>query len=303
MTEPVIAVVGPTASGKSDLALDIAEALGNDAAEIISADAFQLYRGMDIGTAKLPVAERRGIAHHQLDVLDIAEPASVAAYQRHARGDVAAIRGRGRRPIVCGGSGLYVRALLDDLSFPGTDPELRAGIEAWGAEHGAEALHARLAALDPDSAARIPAANERRVVRAIEVCELTGRPFSATLPTYTYAIDALAVGVRWPSAVLQERIERRARLMMDEGFPDEVRELLAQGLREAPTASRATGYPQVIAYLDGDLTRDEAIDDIALQTWRLAKRQIKWFKRDPRIRWIDGDDPAAARALVAELAG
>lgn len=298
----LLAVVGPTGAGKSAFALDLAEALGN--AEIVSADAFALYRGMTIGTATPTLAEQRGIPHHQIDVLDLHEEASVAAYQRHARADIAAIEARGNRAIVCGGSGLYVRALLDELEFPGTDPDLRARLQAWADEAGTEALHARLAALDPVSAERIPAANVRRVVRALEVCELTGRPFSATLPDFRYVRPTRQYGVTWEPELLRGRIAARSRAMVQAGLLDEVRALQAAGLEDAPTAARATGYPQALRCLSGDLAVADLADEIASETWRLAKRQLKWFRRDPRITWLDGADKAVlSAALTRECAG
>lgn len=299
MTPGVIAVVGATAMGKSDLALDVAQRFGASQAEIISADAFQLYRGMDIGTAKTPLADRRGISHHQIDVLDIAEEASVAAYQRSARADVEAVGGRGGQPVVCGGSGLYVRALLDDLEFPGTDRQVREEIARWGDQHGAAALHTRLADVDPVSAARINPANVRRVIRALEVYELTGRPFSASLPSYTYVLDAYQIGVRREDVALRERIGERARAMVKAGFLDEVRDLADRGLAHTPTAVRATGYREALDVLEGRLSPDELADTIAAQTWRLARRQMTWFRRDPRIVWVDPTDPTAASEAIA----
>ncbi|WP_227712859.1 tRNA (adenosine(37)-N6)-dimethylallyltransferase MiaA [Nanchangia anserum] len=301
MTVPIIAFVGPTASGKSECALDFAESLGRDATELIGADAFQLYRGMDIGTAKTPLEQRRGIVHHLIDVLDIDEEASVAAYQTQARAAVDDITRRGRVPLVCGGSGLYVRAMLDHLEFPGTDPALRDRIEQWGREHGAAALHRRLAAADPVSATRIDPANTRRVVRALEVCELTGRPFSATLPSYTYVRAAIQVGLRWDRAVLRDRIEQRALKMVEAGFLDEVRDLASRGLSEAPTAVRATGYREALSVLAGELPEADLAAAIAQQTWKLARRQITWFRRDPRITWLDGEDPRQRDELFARL--
>ena len=248
--EPIVAVVGPTATGKSDLALDLAERLGG---EVVNADAMQFYRGMDIGTAKLPLAERRGVRHHQLDVLDVTEEASVAGYQVAARADIAAIRGRGHRPLLVGGSGLYVRAALDRLEIPPTDAEVRTRLEAESEVVGGDALHARLRGLDPRSAASILPGNLRRVIRALEVIELTGRPFSATMPKREFVSPAVVLGLRVDRDVLVERIDRRVERMWEDGLRTETETLLGVGLRHGVTASRAIGYSQAIAVVDGDL--------------------------------------------------
>jgi tRNA dimethylallyltransferase len=284
----VIAVVGPTASGKSDLALDLAERLGG---EIVNADAMQLYRGMDIGTAKTPVGERRGIAHHQLDVLDVQEEASVAAYQREARLDVAGIRVRRRRPILVGGSGLYVRAALDRLEIPPTDPAVRARLEGELATVGIEAMQLRLQQADPVAAKAIQPNNERRVVRALEVIELTGRPFSATLPTREYQLPTVTIGLLVPRPELDARIDARVHRMWEAGLLDEVRRLDAAGLREGRTAAKALGYSQALAHLDGILGAGQAIEDTITSTRRFARRQESWFRPDPRIHWLGYDDP------------
>ena len=301
---PVLAVVGPTATGKSDLALDVVDLLGGpDAAEVVNADAMQLYRGMDVGTAKLPPDQRRGVAHHQLDVLDVTQEASVAAYQREARADVAAIHGRGRRAVLVGGSGLYLRAALDELDFPGTDPQVRARLEERAEREGPGILHAELAARDPQAAARIPSTNARRVVRALEVIELTGRPYSASLPEYRYHLPAVQVGITVPRAELDRRIAARARAMLDGGLLEETRELLAAGLARGRTASRAVGYAQAVAVLEGRLDVEEAHEAIAVATRQLARRQEKWFRRDPRIRWLEPGPDLAARAAQALMDG
>lgn len=292
---PIVAVVGPTASGKSDLALDLAEALRG---EIVNADAMQLYRGMDIGTAKLPVDERRGIPHHQLDVLEVIEEASVAAYQVAARADFAAIRARGRVPILVGGSGLYVRAALDHLDIPPTDPAIRGRLEAEGERLGAAALFRRLAELDPFAAARIQPNNLRRIVRALEVIELTGRPFSASMPGREFVSATVMIGLRVDRAALDERISRRVERMWAEGLLAEVEGLLEIGLRDGFTASRAIGYSQAIAVADGALTPEEARAETAQATRRYARRQVSWFRPDPRIAWLDHDVPDLA-ALAA----
>ncbi len=292
-----------TATGKSDLALDLAEALGGpDAVEVVNADAMQLYRGMDIGTAKVPHAQRRGIAHHQLDVLEVTEEASVAAYQRHARADLDAVRRRGRLPLLVGGSALYIRAALDRLEFPGTDPQLRAELTRRAETDGPDALHAELASADPDAAARIDPRNTRRVVRALEVVTLTGRPFSATLPEHVYAVPAVQLALDVPRDELDRRIDERARRMVEGGLLDETERLLAVGLDRGTTASRAVGYAQARDVLAGRLTAAEGITAIARATRQLARRQEKWFRRDPRVTWLPGGDGAGPRAsLTAAL--
>ena len=288
---PLIAVVGLTASGKSGFSLALAAALGERGVtcEIISADAFQLYRGMDIGTAKVPLGERAGIPHHLLDVLELSEKASVAAYQRMCRQVINEIRAREALPILVGGSGLYVRAVLDKIEFPGTDSSIRKLLEAQAAQLGLEKMHQRLAEVDPESAARIVPANERRVIRALEVYELTGKKFSATMPRREYFQPAVQLGIKWPLAVLDERINQRTAQMLAQGFIEEVAELEKQGLADTPTACRATGYQAVMDLLAGKITREEAAEQIALQTRQLARKQRKWFRKDPRIHWLDGE--------------
>lgn len=289
---PVV-VLGPTATGKSDLGVDLALRLGG---EVINADALQLYRGMDIGTAKLPPGDRRGVPHRLLDVLEVTEAASVAAYQRQARAQVEELLAAGRVPVLVGGSGLYLNAVLDDLTFPGTDPTVRARLEAELAVQGPERLHRRLAELDPPAAAAVLVSNGRRIVRALEVIEITGRPFTANLPTPgPPRWDAVLLGLDLDSAVLDHRIARRVAAMFDAGLVDEVRGLLDAGLRDGPTASRAVGYQQVVAALDGRCTLAEAAEDTARATRRLVRRQRSWFRRDGRIRWLDAAaDPLAA---------
>ena len=291
-----VAVVGPTASGKSELALDLIEALAADepraasgarGAEVVNADASQLYRGMDIGTAKLPPAERRGVPHHQIDVLSVREEASVAVYQVRARADARAAEARGARVLIVGGSGLYVRALTDDLDFPGTDPQIRAALEARAAAVGGRALWEELRRADPAAAERIEAANTRRVVRALEVLAVTGRPFSAALPRYEDLVPTVHLALRPERAALNARIDARARAIFDAGLIEEARELIGQGLAEGTTAPRAIGYAQALAVLDGTMSRKEAVEATAAATRKLASRQIKWFRRDPRVHWID----------------
>ncbi len=293
-----VAVVGPTATGKSDVGVWLARGLGG---EVVNADAMQLYRGMDIGTAKLTPAQREGVPHHQLDVLDVTETASVAAYQRHARRTVEELLAAGKTPVIVGGSGLYVQALLDDLEFPGTDPEIRARFEAELATVGAPTLHARLARLDPAAAEAILPGNERRIVRALEVIELTGRPFSATLPKPgPPRYDTVLIGLDRDVAELDERVEARVELMFEAGLVDEVIGLLDIGLREGRTASRALGYQQVLAALDTDHDFAVAATETAKATRRFVRRQRSWFRRDKRINWL-----AAARPdlldVIAEL--
>ncbi len=280
----VVAVVGPTATGKSDLGVRLALELGG---EVVNADASQLYRGMDIGTAKLRTEERRGVPHHQLDVLDVTAESTVAAYQLGARADIEAILARGHVPVLVGGSGLYVRAALDRLDIPPTDAGVRARLEAELAESGPEVLVDRLRAVDPAAAAAIEPRNERRVVRALEVVELTGRPFSATMPTREHLRPTTVIGLRAARDVLDERIAERTRRMWDDGLVGEVEGLVPQGIRDGRTASRAIGYRQALDQLDGVLTEDEAVELTTALTRRLVRRQESWFRPDPRIRWVD----------------
>ncbi|WP_265523306.1 tRNA (adenosine(37)-N6)-dimethylallyltransferase MiaA [Oerskovia flava] len=281
----VVAVVGPTATGKSDLGLDLAEALGGPArAEIVNADAFQLYRGMDVGTAKVPPGERRGITHHLLDVLDPEQDASVADYQDAARGALAGIRSRGARAVVVGGSGLYVRALLDDMNFPGTDPAVRAAYEARAEREGTRALHDELVRLDPAAAASIGPSNTRRLVRALEVIEITGAPFTANLPRQEYVEPAVQIGLDCDRAALDERVGHRVERMWEHGLVDEVRGLAG---RLGRTAARAVGYAEVLAHLRGETDEDAARTAVVTNTRRLARKQMGWFGRDPRVHWLD----------------
>ncbi len=295
---PVVAVVGATATGKSALALDLAERIG---AEIVNADAMQLYRGMDIGTAKLPVGERRGIPHHQLDILDVTDEASVAVYQRESRRDLDGISERGGIPLLVGGSGLYVRAALDALDIPPTDPDVRARWEAYAAAHGAEAAHSELARVDPVAAQQILPTNVRRIVRALEVNELTGGPFLAALPRRTYRRATVMVGLHLERDRLDERIGRRTEQMWADGLIHEVERLVAAGLREGRTARAAIGYQQALAQLDGHLRADEAIAETITATRRLVRRQESWFRPDPRIHWMPADDPGLTDAVLRLL--
>lgn len=299
MPELVIAVVGPTAAGKSDLALRIAHAAGG---EIINADSMQLYAGMDIGTAKLTVAEREGVPHHLLDIWDIRQTASAADYQRLAREEIAAIQRRGRVPVLAGGSGLYVRAALDPLEFPGTDSRLRSRLEAELAELGAAALHARLAGLDPAAAAAILPSNGRRIVRALEVIELSGGPFTAALPEYESVYPAVQIGLAVGRAELDQRIAARTERMFAAGLVEEVTRLERAGLRAGKTASRALGYAQVLRFLDGEYSLDEARAQTVLATRRFARRQEAWFRRDPRVTWLPADAGDLLDRALAEIA-
>jgi tRNA dimethylallyltransferase len=294
-----IAVVGPTAAGKSDLGVELALRCGG---EVINADAMQLYKGMDIGTAKLSPAERRGVPHHMLDVLDVTETASVAAYQRQTRELMERLIADGVTPVLVGGSGLYVQAVLDELEFPGTDPTVRTRLETELAEVGSEALHARLAVLDPPAATAILSSNGRRVVRALEVIEVTGRPFSATMPKRGEArYGTVQIGVDRDVAELDARVDLRVRLMFEAGLVDEVRALEAVGLRGGKTAARALGYQQVLSHLDGAYDLDAAAEETARATRRFVRRQRSWFRRDQRITWFDGARPDLVEAVGALL--
>ncbi|MGZ4536261.1 MAG: tRNA (adenosine(37)-N6)-dimethylallyltransferase MiaA [Nocardioidaceae bacterium] len=298
---PVVAIVGGTAAGKSELSLDLAEQLGG---EVVNTDSMQIYRGMDIGTAKLPVGERRGIPHHLLDLLEVTEPATVAQFQRWARAVVDDCRARGVTPVLVGGSALYTRAILDRFEFPGADEQVRGRLEAELASLGSGALHRRLAELDPEAAARIIPSNGRRVVRALEVIEITGRPFSASLPEHAYFYDRVhQIGVDIARPVLDERIALRVQRMWQAGFVDEVRRLAGRGLREGRTANRALGYQQLLAHLDGEITEAEAREQTVTGTRRFARRQDSWFRKDPRIRWVEWDDPGRVSQAAAIIRG
>jgi tRNA dimethylallyltransferase len=297
---PVVAVVGPTASGKSALGMALAAALDG---EVVNTDSMQLYRGMDIGTAKLTAAERAGVPHHLLDLWDVTVTASVAEYQRTARATVDALRAAGRVPVLVGGSGLYVRAVLDRLEFPGTDPATRAGLERELAAVGSAALHARLADLDPAAATAILPSNGRRIVRALEVIAHTGRPFTATLPSGVPHYDAVQLGVDLDPGALDARVDARVDRMWAAGLVEEVRALERVGLRTGATASRALGYAQVLRFLDGDLTEDAARTQTRQATRRFVRRQRSWFRRDARITWLDGLRPDLVAAALAHVGG
>jgi tRNA dimethylallyltransferase len=293
---PVIAVVGPTGSGKSDLAVELALALDG---EVINADAMQFYRGMDIGTAKVTEAEQRGVRHHLLDILDVTQEASVSDFQQQARDAVADIHRRGRRAILAGGSGLYVRAALDVLDFPGTDPEIRTRLEQENAEAGTAALLERLRAVDPVSAGRL--GDARRIIRALEVFELTGRPFSSFMPTREYHQPALQIGLEVDREQLRDRLAVRVHRMVERGLLAEVERLDAQGLRRGKTAPRALGYAQFLKGLDGETDVAQAAEETIVATRQFARRQLTWFRADPRIGWLDWQDPRLA-AKAADLA-
>jgi tRNA dimethylallyltransferase len=291
VTRP-IAIVGPTGTGKSQLALAIAEGIGG---EIVNADAMQLYRGMDVGTAKLSVAQRRGIPHHQLDVLDVVETATVANYQRAAAADIEQIAARGSVPLVVGGSMMYIQSLLDNWDFPATDPGVRGRWESRLSEVGATELHNELARRDPVAATAILPTDGRRIVRALEVVELTGQPFAASAPTIgAPRWDTAIVGLDWETSELDERLARRTERMFADGLVDEVVGLLRHGLRDGVTASRALGYAQVLDAFDAG-GGPEALAEAKAQTFhgtrRYVRRQRSWFRRDHRIGWLNGADP------------
>jgi tRNA dimethylallyltransferase len=296
---PVVAVVGPTATGKTALAVGLAHRLGG---EVVNADSMQLYRGMDIGTAKPDLAERDGVHHHLLDLWHVREPASVAEYRSRARAEIDRLRAQGVVPLLVGGSGLYVRAVLDELDFPGTDPVVRARLEAELAEVGPAVLHARLTGLDPAAGEAVLPSNGRRIVRALEVIELTGGPFRAQLPEPEPHYPAVVVGLDRDPAELDARIAARVDRMWAAGFVAEVEALAADGLREGPTASRALGYAQVLGQLDGALTAEEARERTVSTTRRFVRRQRSWFRRDGATTWFDAARPDLVDAVGAEIA-
>jgi len=301
VTPPVLVLLGATATGKSALAVDVALALAESGqpAEIVNADSMLVYRGMDIGTAKPAPAERRGVPHHLIDTMDIAEPASVAVFQGAARAAIADCRARGVVPVVVGGSALYLHAIIDAVDFPPTDAAVRS---RWAGELerlGPAALHAQLAGLDPVAAAGIDPGNGRRIVRALESVELTGR-FAATLPEWSYALDGVTqIGLALDRTTMDARIVARVEAMWRAGFVAEVERLVAAGLRDTPTAARAIGYRQVMAYLDGQITEAEAKERTIIRTRQFARKQLAWWKRDPRIRWLPAGCDAAAVLAAA----
>ena len=286
----VIVICGATATGKSDIAIEVAQEIG---AEIINADSMQLYRGMDIGTAKLPESERGGIPHHLLDVLDVNQDSTVAWYQEQARATITDIHARGKDAVIVGGTGLYIKAILDDLNFPDTDPEIRAKLEAEAEEFGSASLFTRLEELDPAAALAIDRANTRRIIRALEVIEITGQPFTANLPREDSSRypDALQFGLVMDREHLRERIDLRVERMWDQGFVAEVDHLITQGIRAGSTAQRALGYAQIIAMRDGTMTEEEAKEDTQRASRQYARRQETWFSRDARIQWVAQHQP------------
>jgi tRNA dimethylallyltransferase len=285
MTSPLIIICGPTATGKSDLAVDLALEIGG---EIINADSMQLYRGMDIGTAKLTVDERRGVPHHLLDILTVDQDASVAQYQGLARAAIVDIHSRGKAAIVVGGTGLYIKSIIDEMNFPETDPAIREGLERESESLGTAALYQRLRELDPEAADSIEPANTRRIIRALEVIAITGEPYSANLPSDTSLRypDALHIGLAMERSSLAPKIEVRVHKMFERGLIGEVENLIAQGILSATTAQRAIGYAQVISHIQGDLALEAAVDETVVATRQYVRRQETWFKRDQRIQWI-----------------
>ena len=303
MSPPVIVLIGATATGKSRLAVELARALQHrgDGAEIVNADSMLVYRGMDIGTAKPTRPERGGVIHHLMDILDVTQKASVADFQSLARSAIADISSRGAVPIVVGGSALYTRAVVDHFDFPGSDAVVRARWEEELARVGATALHARLASLAPESAAKIEPANGRRTVRAFEVMELTGG-HAPHLPEWTYELKGVhQFGLDEDRAVLDERINARVESMWDDGLVEEVQQLLDSGLRDGVTAIRAIGYRQAVAFLDGESTRQEAMDETKRATRRFFRKQLGWYRRDPRITWLRADAPDNVATIVASI--
>ncbi len=302
----LVAIVGATGTGKSGLSLELADALRTEGrvAEIVNADAMQLYRGMDIGTAKVPVDQRRGIPHHLLDALDPLDEASVSAYQTDARAAITGILDRGAVPILVGGSGLYVSSVVYDFRFPGTDPVIRARLEQELLDRGPGLLHRDLSVLDPEAAGAIGPHNGRRLVRALEVVELTGEPFGSGLPGESdYWMPTLTVGLNTPRDLLVTRLDQRVAGMWADGLVDEVRFLQDAGL--GVTAARAIGYAQAIAELRGELSEAQAIDTTRALTRKYARRQVGWFRRYPQTTWLDSDDPdrvAAARRILLDHA-
>jgi tRNA dimethylallyltransferase len=294
--KPVVVIAGATAVGKSSIGLKLAQELET---EIINADSMQFYRGMDIGTAKLSIEERMGVHHHFIDTLDVSELANVSHYQEMARRVVSDLREQNRVPIAVGGSGLYVTALLDNLNFPATDSQLRANLESELEKVGSQQLHQRLAVLDPLSAQRIDPANGRRIVRALEVIELTGEPFSSSLPKSNPAVEPdIRIALFRDRAELDRRIEQRVNLMWEQGFVAEVEKLLIDGLAEAVTARKALGYAQIIEALTGELSLDAAKAETIRLTKRYARKQESWFRRDPKMLWLAADSPNLASEIL-----
>lgn len=294
----LIVIGGATASGKTALALDVAQQLG---AQIVNADSMQLYRGMDIGTAKVPLADRRGITHHMLDILDVTEESSVADYQMQARLIIDGLLAKKIPVVVVGGTGLYIKALIDELNFPDRDPRVREELFAQAEISGAHAMHQRLAQLDPEAAALIPEQNIRRVIRALEVIELTGEPYAASLPRneQSYYPQAQQFAIKVEREVLHQRIQARVAQMWEQGFVAEVENLLTLGLQTGQTARAAIGYAQVMAALDGQITMDAAREETVISTRQYARRQGTWFGRDPRITWLEGSPETLLGTLLS----
>ena len=297
-----VVLVGPTAAGKSRLAILLAKRYGaaGRPAEVVSADSMLVYRGMDIGTAKPTVTDRDGVVHHLIDIFDVRRSATVAEFQAMARRVITECEARGVVPIVVGGSALYIRAIVDDFQFPGTDRHVRARWESALERLGPEGLHRELAARDPAAAAQLLPGNSRRVVRALEVIELTGRPYAAQLPEHRYALPGVVqLGLDVDRPALDTRIEQRVEAMWRAGLVAEVRNLAARGLREGLTASRALGYRQVLSFLDGEITERQAYEQTVTGTRRFARRQDGWFRKDPRISWLRYDRPGLVDAAYA----
>ena len=304
MTLPLVVIIGPTASGKTELAIRVAERLirWGQPAEIVNGDSMLVYRGMDIGTAKPSQDERARIPHHLVDIMNVTQTATVADFQSLARGTVSSLRERGVVPLLVGGSSLYVRAIVDEFDFPGTDPAVRARWVAALEQTGPEALHEQLRARAPQAAEAVEPRNGRRIVRALEVLELTGS-FSGRLPQPRYALDEVhQFGLRLPRELMDERISRRVDRMWEQGLVDEVRGLVQAGLRVGLTASRGLGYQQVLAYLAGESTQEQARQATIDGTRRFARKQLGWFRRDPRISWIDHEDPRAVD-IICQASG
>ena len=286
----LVVISGATATGKSALSVELAQAID---AEIINADSMQVYRGMDIGTAKISAEERNGISHHMLDVLNVSQDSTVAWYQSEARRVIDEVHSRGKNVVMVGGTGLYIKAVIDELNFPDTDPMVRHTLNAEAEELGIEAMFARLEKLDPAAALAIDRANLRRIIRALEVIEITGKPFTANLPreeSIRYP-DARQFGLVMNREDLSDRIDVRVNSMFDQGLVAEVQKLVADGLLQGRTAQRALGYAQVISYLNGEISLDAAIEETKRATRQYARRQETWFSRDARITWLSTRQP------------
>ncbi len=301
MPAQLIAVVGSTGTGKSELAIRIAEAMQQDgqAAEIVNADAMQLYKGMDIGTAKLPIAERRGIEHHLVDVLEVTQESTAAEYQKIARAKILEIQSRGVMPILVGGSMLYVAAVLNNFEFPVRDKDLRASLEQELLELGPNTMHQKLVELDASAASRIDPENGRRIVRALEIVTLTGEPFAAALPDEIESWqEVLEIGLRMDREILVAKLAERVRGMWSRGMMEETKHLVSKGLRESVTAGYAIGYAQALAQLDGELSQEQGLESTTKLTQKYARRQMSWFKRDTRINWLDALDPEVTNLAI-----